>query len=267
MRIASAAMADAIRSVTIEQGQDPRKATLIAFGGAGPLFSTLIARELEIVQIIIPNYAGNFSAWGLLGQDVARSAARTSISRLDSEGLERTNELLLSLFEELATRSGVIAGDGVDLGNAEAFVDLRYIGQEYTLTVQPATDPTGRVTQSPDEIRSLFEVDYERTFGHLLSEPVEVVSARAQLRKPLPRTVRELRPVSPASAVAATEVGAFSFTTGSRVPFTVIDRQTLAPGQSRCGPLIILEETSTSYIDAGFEVSVLPAGALMVTHR
>ena len=45
----------------------------------GPLFGTMLARELNIREIVVPNHAGNFSAWGLLGQDVTRSAGLTSI--------------------------------------------------------------------------------------------------------------------------------------------------------------------------------------------
>ena len=54
-------MADAIREITIEQGIDPRELKLLAFGGAGPLMSNLIARELDIKEIIIPPFSGNFS--------------------------------------------------------------------------------------------------------------------------------------------------------------------------------------------------------------
>jgi N-methylhydantoinase A len=70
LKISSANMADAIREITIEQGIDPRELKLLAFGGAGPLMSNLISQELDIKEIIVPPYAGNFSAWGLLGADL-----------------------------------------------------------------------------------------------------------------------------------------------------------------------------------------------------
>jgi N-methylhydantoinase A len=56
LTIATANMADAIREITVEQGQDPRATTLVPFGGAGPLFGTLLARELEIHEIVVPPY-------------------------------------------------------------------------------------------------------------------------------------------------------------------------------------------------------------------
>ena len=101
MTIASEAMANAIRSVTVDQGHDARLATLVAFGGAGPLFATLLSRALEIRTVIVPNYAGNFSAWGLLGQDLKRSAALTSIRSLDASGIVEANEILRALYERI----------------------------------------------------------------------------------------------------------------------------------------------------------------------
>ena len=75
LKISSANMADAIREITIEQGIDPRELKLLAFGGAGPLMSNLIAKELDIKEIIIPPFSGNFSAWGLLGADLLQMTA------------------------------------------------------------------------------------------------------------------------------------------------------------------------------------------------
>ena len=75
-------------------GEDPREGALIAYGGAGPLFASLLAEELGIETIVIPNYAGNFSAWGLLEQDVVRTAALTIVTGLDEGGIGRAQETL-----------------------------------------------------------------------------------------------------------------------------------------------------------------------------
>src|SRR3954447_9770212 len=105
MTIAAANMANAIREITIERGQDPREAKLMPFGGAGPLFGTLLARELELREIVVPPYAGNFSAWGLLGADLTRTAARTRIMRLREEAIPEANDVLKELFAGLGSRS------------------------------------------------------------------------------------------------------------------------------------------------------------------
>ena len=82
LRVASAHMVDAIHEITVERGLDPRDGALMAYGGAGGLFATLLASESEIATVIIPPHAGNFSALGLLGADITRTAARTAIMPL-----------------------------------------------------------------------------------------------------------------------------------------------------------------------------------------
>ena len=97
-------MADAIREITLERGHDPRSASLIVFGGAGPLFGTLIARELDLGRVVVPRNAGVLSAWGLMNQDLMRVAARTVLVRLDTEGLEIANRVASDLLAEIARR-------------------------------------------------------------------------------------------------------------------------------------------------------------------
>src|SRR5215212_22742 len=152
LRVAAASMAGAIRAVSIEVGEDPRRGALIAYGGAGPLFASLLARELGMETIVIPNYAGNFSAWGLLEQDVVRSAALTIVSPLDSDGIERAEATLAKLFAQLDERiDRRVAGEV----SHEAELDLRYPGQEYALTVAvPLED--GRITEPPAAIARRF---------------------------------------------------------------------------------------------------------------
>jgi N-methylhydantoinase A len=264
LRIANSAMADAIRSVTVEQGQDPRGATLIAFGGAGPLFGTLLATELEIRDVVVPRYAGNFSAWGLLGQDIARAAARTSIRPLDEAGLSQTNEVLRSLFGELEAR--VVEDRHVDEAHErECYLDLRYVGQEYTLTLTTGSDKAGAITQTAAEVKTAFESDYERTFGHTLPEPVEIVSVRALLRQRLPRRSSESLAASVTGGGREETVEAYSFTLGERTHFRVLHRSSLDPEVRVSGPVIVLEETATTYVDASFELCLGLAGVMRLT--
>ena len=131
MLIVTAAMAGAIREITIEQGRDPRLSTLIAFGGAGPLFSTLLARELGVRQIVVPLYAGNFSAWGLLAADLVRTATRTRVMRLRDGAIADANGFLPDLFAVLERRAQANGRSRI----REVAADMRYEGQEHTITV------------------------------------------------------------------------------------------------------------------------------------
>jgi N-methylhydantoinase A len=259
MTIAAANMANAIREITVEQGQDPRSATLAPFGGAGPLFGTLLARELEIRRIVVPPYAGNFSAWGLLGADLTQSAARTRIMKLGDGVVDEANAIVRALFETLTARASAANGHGAT--TKEIAADMRYVGQEHTITI-PLDSAGGRVVADVAEIRDAFTQEYEKTFGHQMDEEVEIVSLRATLRTPLPRRAGEHVATSDEEPLDA--VGeAYSFTEERWIPFRILRRAQL--GGTLAGPAIILEETATTYLDAGFEATVHESGSLFVT--
>jgi N-methylhydantoinase A len=249
--IAAASMADAIREITVEQGRDPREAVLVAFGGAGPLFATLLASELEVSRVVVPRYAGNFSAWGLLGADLRREQALTRISRLSDEGLASAREQLDGLFAGLEG-----GGDGAA---REARLDLRYVGQEHTLTVSLPGAGGAR------ELRELFDREYDRTFGHSMEEEVEIVSLRATLTTPLPARSERVAHAGAETPTAA--IDAWSFSQGETLRFTIAARDGLALGAELAGPAILLEDTATTYLDAGFVVRVHESGALFLEAR
>jgi N-methylhydantoinase A len=244
--VAASGMADAIREITVEQGRDPRDASLVAFDGAGPLFATLLARELGVSRTVVPRHPGNFSAWGLLGADLTRERARTRILPLTDEGLARARALLEELGHELGEADGAVR---------EERLDLRYVGQEHTLTVTAPREARA------DTLRSRFATEYDRTFGHTMEEEVEIVSLRAAVRIALPQRAERAAPARGAPTATA---DAWSFTRGEQLPFAVVRRAGLAANDELTGPAIVLEETATTYLDAGFVALVHETGALLV---
>jgi N-methylhydantoinase A len=264
MAITAASMANAIRAILEEVGEDPRDAALLAFGGAGPLFGTLLAHELDISTIVIPNYAGNFSAWGLLLQDLARAAARTVIAPLSNEGLAQAAAVAAELAGEMHERVEESPVTFSEQPQTTVSLDLRYQGQEYFLTVEtPFRD--GAFEHAPDEIRASFERDYVKRYGHALASAIEIVAVRVMSVTPLPKTTLLETPPTTATDQASRQVEAFSFSRSERVEFTVVDRSSLGPGNSVDGPAILLEETATTYVDDGFRASVHKSGALFLT--
>ena len=260
IRIVAAQMADAIRSVTIERGRDPREAALVAFGGAGPLFGTVLADELGVRTVIVPPYAGNFSAVGLLGADLARSASRTRVMRLSAEGLAEAAVIAEQLFAELAARGGGEARRAI----REVHMDIRFVGQEHTLTV-PVRAPAGVVADDPEPVAELFLDDYERTFGSILDEQLEIVCVRAIATTPLEReSVPRTGGGNGAGGGAPGSAQAWSFTTGELTDFVVVDRSTLGSGAEVEGPAIIREQTTTTYVDREYRATVGQTGALML---
>ena len=77
LAIINARMADAMRTITVRQGIDPREYALVAFGGAGPMHAVWLAEELEIGEVIVPWSPGTFSAWGMLQTDLRHDVVRS----------------------------------------------------------------------------------------------------------------------------------------------------------------------------------------------
>lgn len=262
IRIATAKMADAIREITIESGKDPRQMTLLGFGGAGPLLATNLAQQLEISRILVPPLAGNFSACGLLGASLVRASSYTRILPLDEQGIAEVNEALRDMFAELRSRG---SGEG-DEGNLEprVFVELRYRGQEHTLSI-PGVLLDDRLVQSAEDFESAFIEGYKKIFDYLLDGwPLEVVTIRAALHSPSSKDWFGPGMTSVDDSGDASTTKTYSFALGEYVDFAVIRRSDLLPRSKLDGPAIIVEATTTTYIDHGYSVKVGQHGCLVI---
>jgi N-methylhydantoinase A len=263
VRIASTNMAHAIREITIEAGRDPRAMTLMPFGGAGPIFATLIAQELEVREILVPQQAGNFSAVGLLGTELRRTNARTRIMRVGDGTIEQLDALGHELFGELEAR---IEDDQLRASAVrEAAVDMRFVGQEHCLTIGVGLGAGGLTTDAPGLERD-FHAEFGRVFGTVMDDEVEVVALRVTLRNALPELTTGARDAdgAAASAPGATH-RAWSFTTEQWAQFRLVERERLAAGEQLAGPALLLEPTTTTYVDAGWTCAVDASGVLRLT--
>ena len=146
----------------------------------------------------------------------------------------------------------------------EAEFDLRYPGQEYTLTI-PVALAHGRIVESPDAIARRFAELYERTYGHSFDVGVDILSARAIERTVLPRASRSRQSITNGVGAAARTARTYSFANDEWCEFAVIERESLPIGSQFAGPAIVMETTTTSYIDAGLTGVVHETGALVLT--
>jgi N-methylhydantoinase A len=249
LRIAASRMAGAIRGITVDRGVDPRGATIAAYGGAGPLFGCLLADELDIDRVLVPANGGNFSAVGLLTSDLTRTASRTLVGRLDQSQLDRALVSARDLVAGLAPN---------ELAEREVSLDLRYAGQEHTLTrVLP-------VGASLEDVRSDFFDAYRRVFGHSLDGAVEMAAVRVTTRLVLSdddHSMLDERSVSGSEGPWPM----WSFHRSAWLDATVVGRHELPRGTGGAptpGPLLIVEATTTTYVDAGWTAAVDELGCL-----
>ena len=262
VRIACAAMSEAIREITIEQGNDPRGMGLLAFGGAGPLLASLMAEELGITNIIVPPYAGNFSAWGLLGADLIRASARSNILPVTEENVSNTNNTLGELFAELESRD---SNHDSNSWVKEIAIDMRYRGQEHSTTINPPAE-NGQITASADELTRLFVDSYAEQFGGTLETTAEIVSVRATLRQALPARKYARADYTDSVEDVEKSIRAFSFRDSEWRDFKLYNRSTLESGKTYEGPAIVTEQTTTTYIDTNDSFCSLDDGCLIINH-
>lgn len=254
--IINAKMADAIRTITVKRGIDPRDFALVAYGGAGPSQAAALAEQLEIREVLIPIMPGAFSAWGMLQTDMRHDVKITYYGDWDGQDPAR----LATLYGELEERGRAhLREEGVaDADIAfERMADLRYEGQEYVLTV-----PVPAGTPDPAAVRAAFDTAYQAQYGHSSKATrVEVanlrVAALGRLARPgLPDP--ETRPKGPARSRTVWFDGAERDT-------AILDRATLAPGEAIRGPAIIEEDTATTLVPPGWRIEVIAGGHMSMT--
>jgi N-methylhydantoinase A len=262
IRIACSSCANAIREITVEQGVDPRALKLLAFGGAGPLLATQMSRELNIRTIIVPPFAGNFSAWGLLGSDLIRSSARTQLFALQPGSLNAINSTIAAMFTELERRGE--DRSFLEKGVRELTVGMRFRGQEHHLTI-PVPWRDGELAWDVNQMERTFLDAYQKTFGVTLDNTVEVVVLRTAIRKSLPRTIT--RPSVSASPPKESfpKQRLYSFAQEREITGATLSRASLEVGVPHAGPAIIYEDTTTTYVDADFTYCLDSNGCVVLT--
>jgi N-methylhydantoinase A len=257
--VADAAMANAIREITVSRGIDPRDFALLAFGGAGPLHAAALADELELDRIVVPADPGVLSAWGMLQADVRHDLVQaffTPLSELLPETLDGAVEDLAERARQLLKEDGV-ADAAIEL---EPAADLRYVGQEYTVTVPfPLDRPVAATLAALPE--DFANAHLERYGHNNPGEAIECVNLRltalGRIRAPLRPTVPEL----PTPVPVATERVRF----GDRLhDVPVLRRGDLGRGARLTGPCVLLEDACTSLVPPGWTATCSDKGHLLL---
>ena len=260
--VANAKMAQAIRTITVSRGIEPRGSALVAFGGAGPMHAAFLAQELGIERTVVPRFPGAFSAWGML-QTRIRQDWTEPYFFLD-EDLD-TADMAAALARTERTGLAALESEGVaqEHRSASHAVDIRYAAQEYTLTV-PLTDAVE--PESPGFVKLIaerFAQLHEARYGHAnLGAPIEFVMLRTQAFGDLGRPEPQTWPAA-ASADFPHRVRPVVFD-GQSQDTLVVDRDDLGVGHTFVGPAVVLEATATTVVPPGFAVSVDTYGSLIL---
>ena len=247
VRVANQEMVRALRVVTVERGFDPRRFTLLPFGGAGPMHAAAIATELGIERILCPRAGGVLSAFGLTVTERRRDTARTV--GLTGEALSR--EAIERAVAELAAQ--VRAGLAAD-ARTEVVYELRYRGQAFELDVQ------AKAGAGPEELREGFEARHEERYGYRDPEgEIELVGIRVAAAEPA--VDADLRDPRDGEPRRSTRRARFE---GQWVEATVLGG-TIASGLEVEGPAVVELPEATLVLPPGWSARVDERGSIVAT--
>ena len=260
--VVNAKMAQAIRTLTVEKGIEPRDFAIVAFGGAGAMHAAFLAEELDIDTMLVPRFPGAFSAWGMLETKLRRDAARGFPFALDGADLLGLGKIFLELS---TTVSDQVLSEGVGDDDVEVrcAIDARYIGQEYTLTIPVGDIATINSETWPIQIKAAFDAQHHGRFGHSNADaPIEFVIARATALGDLGRAEPSALDAQEGDIESVTSSVSFS---GTSHEAPVIQRENLSAGASLAGPAIIAEPTATTVVPPGWDLTVDQYGIITAT--
>ncbi len=249
IRIIDVKMEEAIKAISTMRGHDLRDFMLLAFGGAGPLHASRIARDLGMAGIIVPLYPGVYSAIGLLMSDVKHDYVQSKMSVMGELSAGDVNGLFARL-EDQARADLISDGFAPDQIHIERALDLRYAGQGYELTLScrdAATTAAGLA-----ELRSAFDAQHRTMFGHSApEEPVEVVSYRVRgVGRVPPVELPRFKRTGTGLADARRETRKVRFD-GKTIDCPVYQREKLDVGLTVAGPAVLDQFDCTTVLCPG----------------
>jgi N-methylhydantoinase A len=253
--LAEANMINALKLVTIQRGHDPRDLTMVVSGGGGPIHAATLARELGVKRVVIPRYAGLFSAWGMLTARPRIDLHRTRLLRLDTTSYAIAHEIFIELEKE-ATQCLERLNQAMLFDHAIA---MRYVGQEHTVSTR--FEPKAGL----DQLFAAFHAAHEKAYTFRLKDAdVELVTFHLTAELDTPRL--GMPEIGVDGDVGDAIVGRRELHAGDDAVALapVYDRERLAAGASFQGPALVEEATTTTVVRAGQHAAIDRFGLLSI---
>ena len=246
LALTEARIAFAIRERTVARGMDPGELALVAAGGAGPLLACGVAEVLGLSEVVVPPHPGLLAAWGLLTAPERRESVVTVLMPLASVG-EPTG-----FAAEARARLPGPPPPGIPLRWSAG---LRYLGQGFEVEVE-VSDP-----HDVADLAARFHEAHAAEYGFALPEaPVEWVELRAAWE--VPATPWQFpEPVAPRREDGRVRLRERT----GEVEASLVNRDTLRPGDVVEGPAVVVDPDATAYLASGWQARVDVGGALRVT--
>ncbi|MDD4583281.1 MAG: hydantoinase/oxoprolinase family protein [Eubacteriales bacterium] len=243
--VINSSMMRAVRLVSVERGYDIREFTLMAFGGAGPLHSCEIARELGINTVIIPPSPGTLCSLGLLMADVKFDLSRSNIMIAEKQNIDAINKVFDSMKDEgmeMLIREGITE----ERRSYQRFIDARYEFQNYEISIElPDCLMTEEVLAQAIED---FQKEHEKNYGYYNKKNrVQIVNYRISAIGDIDKPELKELPCNPnAKLPLPIEKRKVLFQGEAEfIETNIYKREELVPGCTFTGPVILEQMDST----------------------
>ena len=256
-------MSDAISQVSVERGEDPRKYTLVAAGGAGPVHVADLARPLGINQILISRTSSIFCALGSIIADLRHDLVRSVVVKTNQAGADKLN----ITFRDMKTEGdGYLEREGIVVDDRyyRKSIDMRYKGQfhevELPITEAELTD------EGIENIVADFHKKHEELYAYRDIVETEMINLRLAACGKVVTPSRK--------AIAEKSADAAKYIKGKRdvyfekkfgfVPTTIYDGDNMVAGNIVEGPAIIEQKTTTVVVPPMARLEVTEYGDYLV---
>ncbi|WP_072688455.1 hydantoinase/oxoprolinase family protein [Rhodococcus marinonascens] len=263
VRLVNAAMVNAVRTISVQRGRDPRWYALAPFGGGGPVHALDIADQLGITTVVVPPFPGCTSAFGAILAAPRRDTLRSINRPLAGLDVALVGMTVADLVREV---SGLLAGEGYDrsLVDLALWASLHYAGQAHELVVRH-----GGLQVSAESLSALataFGAAHERQYGHHFDDvAVELVTLRVTgiAHQPNPNVSWEWAEVDCSNDGQTRQV---YFESIDRFTETrVVGRGGLVVGERLPGPAVLHQEDATTLVPPGWLALRDTGGCLLIT--
>lgn len=252
IRISVSAMERALRTVTLERGEDPRFFTLMPFGGAGGLVAAMLADKLGIDRILIPPYQGVFSALGMLVANFKKELTRSFIKQYEPGII---SQLDLEFAKVAKEAREILNNEGFPAPQVLEYLDMRYKGQSYELTVP----------YSEDFLQKFHDL-HQQLYSYTLSdEDCEIVNLRVLAKGFTPRL--NLDKPEPAEGDPRVFFMKSVYYKGEYHEFSMYRRDQLSPGHVLDTPAIVVSDDATVILPGDYQAEVDEYTNIIMTRK
>lgn len=261
LQVATANMSRAIRAISTEHGHDLGQFALMAFGGAGPLHASEVARECGLPRILIPVEPGTMCARGILVSDISRDFVRTHLSVADSESWPAICELIAQMREDGQTW---LAGEQVAPSDRHFAIslDARYLGQNHDIAIPM---PSASIDHLEQFLQAFQDV-HRNQYGYAIDgRAVEIVNCRVKAVGTIARDALTSRALHGSLRSALIDRRSVYFGSGEGWLDTSIYRRAALPvGEVFDGPAVIEEMSATTVVLPGQHARVDEVGNILI---